>query len=103
MRSASAAVSCASASRSSPTAARSRWSSRDVGKGSLTWADGLLYVQSENHLVGLAEATPAGYRERGRFPIADSGLPSWAHPVVSGGRLYIRNQGRLTAYDVRGR
>ena len=79
------------------------WRDRSVGKGSLTWADGLLYIQSENHLVGLAEATPAGYRERGRFPIADSWLPSCAHPVVSGGRLYIRNQGRLTAYDVRGR
>lgn len=79
------------------------WRDRSVGKGSLTYADGLLYIQGEDNLVGLAEATPTGYRERGRFRIADSGLPSWAHPVVSGGRLYIRNQGRLTAYDVRAR
>jgi hypothetical protein len=35
--------------------------------------------------------------------IADRGWPSWAHPVVSGGRLYIRNQGVLTAYDVTAR
>jgi outer membrane protein assembly factor BamB len=79
------------------------WRDRSVGKGSLTYADGHLYIQSENNLVGLVEATPAGYRETGRFPIADAGLPSWAHPVVSGGRLYVRNQGRLTAYDVRAR
>jgi hypothetical protein len=30
-------------------------------------------------------------------------LPSWAHPVVAGGKLYIRNQATLAAYDVRAR
>ena len=52
-------------------------------------------------LVGLAEATPAGYKEKGRFEIADKGLPSWAHPVVSGGRLYVRNQDTLLVYDIK--
>ena len=68
-----------------------------------TYADGHLYLLSENNVVGLAEATPAGYRETGRFTIPDQGWPSWAHPAVSGGRLYIRNQGILTAFDVAGR
>ena len=77
------------------------WRHRSVGKGSLAYADGRLYLLSENNVVGLAEATPAGYRELGRFTIADQGWPSWAHPVVSGGRLYVRNQGILTAYNVR--
>jgi hypothetical protein len=71
-----------------------------VGKGSLTYADGYLYILGEDNIVGLAEATPAGYRERGRFRIADQGWPSWTHPVVSGGRLYIRNQGTLASYDI---
>ena len=79
------------------------WRDRSVGKGSVTYADGDLYIQSENNVVGLAAASPAGYQERGRFQIADQGLPSWAHPVVSGGRLYVRNQTTLTAYDVRAR
>jgi outer membrane protein assembly factor BamB len=78
------------------------WRHRSVGKGSLAYADGHLYLLSENNVVGLAEATPAGYRERGRFTIPDQGWPSWAHPVVSGGRLYIRNQGILTAYNIAG-
>jgi outer membrane protein assembly factor BamB len=82
---------------------KSLWRHRSVGKGAITYADGLFYILSENHVMGLAEATPAGYRERGRFPITDQGWPSWAHPVVSGGRLYIRNQGTLLAYDVRPR
>jgi outer membrane protein assembly factor BamB len=77
------------------------WRHRSVGKGSLTYADGHLYLLGEDNVVGLAEASPAAYREKGRFEIADSGLPSWAHPVVSGGRLYIRNQGTLMAYDIR--
>ena len=77
------------------------WRHRSVGKGSLIYADDHLYVVGENNTVGLVEATPAEYREKGRFRTADSGWPSWAHPVVSGGRLYIRNQGSLTAYDIR--
>lgn len=78
------------------------WRHRSVGKGSLAYADGHLYLLSEDNVVGLAEATPAGYQEKGRFTIADQGWPSWAHPVVSGGRLYIRNQGILTAYNIAG-
>ncbi len=79
------------------------WRDRSIGKGSLTYADGNLYLFSENNVVGLAEATPSGYREKGRFEGADQGLFSWAHPVVSSGRLYIRNQGTLASYDVRAR
>ena len=76
------------------------WRSRSVGKGSLTYADGHLYVLSQSSVVGLVEASPAEYVEKGRFRIPDRGWPSWAHPVVSGGRLYIRNQETLAAYDL---
>ncbi|UCF37391.1 MAG: PQQ-like beta-propeller repeat protein [Acidobacteriota bacterium] len=76
------------------------WRDRSVGKGSLTYADGHLYLMGEDNVVGLALASPKGYEEKGRFEIEDQGWPSWAHPVVSGGRLYIRNQGVLTRYDV---
>lgn len=79
------------------------WRDRSVGKGSVTYADGRLYMLSENNVVGLAEVTPKGYGEMGRFEIADQGLPSWSHPVISGGRLYLRNQNTLTAYDIRAR
>jgi outer membrane protein assembly factor BamB len=77
------------------------WANRSVGKGSLTFADGLLFLFSENNVVGLAEATPSGYVEKGRFQVPDQGWPSWAHPVVIGGKLYLRNQGTLAAYDVK--
>jgi len=80
---------------------KTMWRNRSVGKGTLVYADNNLYLLSEDNVVGLAEATPTGYKEKGRFKIADQGLPSWAHPVVSSGRLYIRNQGTLAAYDIR--
>ena len=80
---------------------RVAWKDRSVGKASLTYADGHLYLLSENNVAGLAEATPEGYREKGRFNIADQGQPSWAHPVVCGGQLYLRNQGTLTCYNIK--
>jgi hypothetical protein len=80
---------------------KSVWKDRSVGKGSLTYADGRLYLLGEGNVVGLAEATSAGYREKGRFNIPDQGWPSWAHPVVCGGKLFIRNQGTLTCYNVK--
>ena len=79
---------------------KSRWRNRSVGKGSLTYADGNLYLFSERNIAGLAAASPEGYEEKGRFTVQDQGFPSWAHPVVSGGRLYIRNQGMLSCYNV---
>ncbi|HEU4871648.1 MAG TPA: PQQ-binding-like beta-propeller repeat protein [Pyrinomonadaceae bacterium] len=77
------------------------WRDRSVGKGSLVYADGHLYLLSENGVVGLVEATPAGYKEKGRFRIQQDSLPTWAHPVVAGGTLYLRDQDTIYAYDVR--
>jgi outer membrane protein assembly factor BamB len=77
------------------------WRDRSVGKGSLVYADGNLYCFSENGVVGLVEAVPTGYKEKGRFKIPQDSLPTWTHPVVAGGRLYLRDQDTIYAYDVR--
>lgn len=79
---------------------KTMWQNRSVGKGSIVAADGMLYLLSENHEVGLVDASPGEYVERGRFKIPSHGRNSWAHPVVAGGKLYIRDQESLTAYDV---
>lgn len=78
-----------------------KWRDRSVGKGAVTYADGHLYLLSENNVVGLVVATPESYQEKGRFSIPDQGWPSWAHPVVSDARLYLRNQGWLACYDIK--
>jgi len=79
------------------------WRDRSVGKGSVVYADNRLYLLSENGVVGLADASPEAYVERGRFTIETGQLSTWAHPVVAGGDLYLRDQDALYAYDVRAR
>jgi outer membrane protein assembly factor BamB len=79
------------------------WSDRSVGKGSLVSADGLLFLRGESGAVALAEATPSGYVEKSRFAQPErSREPAWPHPVVAGGRLYLRDQDLLFCYDVKG-
>ena len=74
-----------------------------VGKGSLTSADGMLYTYSERGLMGLVKATPEGHDLLSQFPIPEGGKgPAWAHPVVCGGRLYLRHGDFLYCYDIRG-
>lgn len=77
------------------------WRDRSVGKGSIVFADDRLYLFSERGVVGLAEANPQGYREHGRFTLQTGPSPTWSHPVVANGRLYLRDQDTIYAYDVR--
>ncbi len=76
---------------------------RNAGTGSaaVMYADGRLYFRYQNGVVLLVEATPEGYREKGSFTIPDVTNPSWPHLVVADGRLYVREQDALYAYDVR--
>jgi len=79
-----------------------QWAERGVGMGSLTYADGLFYLMSERSNVGLAKASPEGLEVISRFRLPSGGKgASWAHPVVCGGRLYIRHDTRLFAYNVK--
>jgi outer membrane protein assembly factor BamB len=77
------------------------WRNRSVGKGSLIYADQRLYLYSEQGVVGLADASPTEYRERGRFSIQASGPPTWSHPIITNGRLIIRDQDNIYAYNVK--
>ena len=77
------------------------WKDRSVGKGSMVFADERLYLFSERGVVGLAEASPTGYREHGRFQLQTGSSPTWSHPVVANGKLFLRDQDTIYAYDVR--
>ncbi len=80
---------------------KTMWNERSVGKGSLCYADGMLYLFGESRgKVGLATCSPEGLEMRGEFS-ADGSGPSWAHPVVIGGRLYIRYDKNLYCFDVK--
>jgi outer membrane protein assembly factor BamB len=79
------------------------WRSRDVKKGSITYADGYLYCRSERGPVVLVEANSTSFVEKGRFNQPQrSNKQAWAHPVVADGKLFLRDQDILLAYDVKG-
>ena len=71
------------------------------GKGALTYADGHLYCIEESGMMSLVKATPEKYDLAGSFQVPDGGKGLyWAHPVVCGGRLYMRHSDKLYAYDI---
>lgn len=84
------------------------WSQRAVGKGAVGYADGMLYCLDEGSgAVVLADASPNGWKEHGRFKldpqtrIRSSGGRIWTHPVISNGKLYLRDQDLIYCYDVK--
>jgi outer membrane protein assembly factor BamB len=72
-----------------------------TGSASVVAADGRLYFRYQNGIVALVEATPATYRELGSFQIPNPHTLSWPHPVVAGGRLYLRELDALHVYNVK--
>jgi outer membrane protein assembly factor BamB len=71
-----------------------------VGMGSVACADGMLYCYGEKGTLGLVPATPAAHEITSKFKITQGEGPHWAHPVISGGRLYIRHGDVLMVYAV---
>jgi outer membrane protein assembly factor BamB len=77
------------------------WNEQAVGKGSLCFADDMLYLFGEDDgRAALATCSPDGLEMKGTVEVAGSG-PSWAHPVVIGGRLYLRYANNLYCFDVK--
>ena len=113
-----------------------------VGKGSVIYADGMLYTLCEDGIMGLAEANPNEYKPVSSFKLPaveaaakPSAKPSakaetagrsqsgsnatakinfeeramlesvshdtWAHPVISGGKLFLRSADKLFVYAIK--
>ncbi|REJ93682.1 MAG: polyvinylalcohol dehydrogenase [Planctomycetota bacterium] len=80
-----------------------KWEDRGPGKQSaaIAYADGHLYFRYENGVMALIEANADEYRLKGTFEIDSRHAQSWPHPVVAGGRLYLRDQHELHCYNIR--
>lgn len=84
---------------------RIAWRERGLsrfGKGTLLIAQGNLFILGESGKLFVAEATPAGYHELGSFQVV-SQHKCWTVPVLSGGRLYVRDEADITCLDLRKR
>ena len=77
------------------------WRNRSVGKGTVIFADGMLYCQGENGTIALVRAAPADYGEVSRFSLAIGGYPLWTLPVIADGHLYVRDQDTLYRFQIR--
>jgi outer membrane protein assembly factor BamB len=85
-----------------------KWQEKSVSKGAVGYADGRLYcLEEKTGNVILAEASPTGWKEGGRFkldPQAANRNPKgaiWVHPVISNGKLYLRDQEFIYCYGVK--
>ncbi|NLW51447.1 MAG: PQQ-binding-like beta-propeller repeat protein [Candidatus Brocadiaceae bacterium] len=75
-----------------------------VGKGSLSFADGMIYAYGERGgVVGLVNPDPREYGLVSSFRITRGAGQHWAHPAIANGRLYIRRGDVLMAFDIRAR
>ena len=83
------------------TTGKKKWFEKGPGKGSLCWADGMLYLFGERRgLAMLATCSPEGMEVKGQFNVQGTET-SWAHPVVINGRLYLRYADNLYCFDVK--
>ncbi len=81
-----------------------RWRERGSGRGSaaIAAADGHLYLRFKNGRMVLARVSAESYQEVGSFDIPGAGdRPSWSHPAIADGRLYLREDDAILCYDVR--
>lgn len=71
-------------------------------EAAITYADGMLYMLGQRGTMTLFRATPEKFEVAGSFRVPEGGKGMcWAHPVVCGGRLYIRHDDRLFVYGVK--
>lgn len=81
-----------------------KWQGRGAGKGSVSvvGADGKTYWRFSDGVMVLADAGAEKYNEISSFNIPGGGdRPSWSHPVITDGRLYLREQDAILCYDLK--
>ncbi len=77
------------------------FSSRELAKGVVIYADGRLYCYTERGELALVEPDPGGPVIRGQVDITLGSEQHWAHPVINKGVLYVRHGNALMAYNIK--
>ena len=87
------------------------WSDKsNVKKGAISYADGrFIFVQERDGKVLLFSADPSGFNLTGSFklsPQTKNRKPKgriWTHPIVSDGKLYLRDQEIIYCFNIKTR
>ena len=73
-----------------------------LGKVGISYADGMLYCINHRGMMYLLAVTPDGFDVVSQFDLGKRPSNSYlAHPVICGGRLYLRCNDDLFVYDIR--
>ncbi len=74
---------------------------KSLGKVGMTTAEGMIYCMNHRGTVSLLEITSHGFDIVSQFNLPKKPANHYlAHPVVCGGRLYLRGDRKLYVYDI---
>ncbi|MDR3012501.1 MAG: PQQ-like beta-propeller repeat protein [Chitinispirillales bacterium] len=74
------------------------------GKGSIVFAENMLYLYDEEGKMSLVKAQPGSFETVSSFEVPSGGRGAyWAHPAISNGVLYLRHADKIFAYDIKRR
>ncbi len=74
------------------------WRKRRGKHGTIVLVDGNLILLTENGKLEIAKADPAGYSPTAEAKVLDGRC--WTVPVMSGGKLYVRNMEKVLCLDL---
>jgi outer membrane protein assembly factor BamB len=79
------------------------WDEEWFNKGSVIYADGMLYLYEEKSgNVALVEPSAEKIKIVSTFAVNTGTGPHWAHPAIYNGKLFIRHGDVLMVYNIKG-
>jgi len=77
------------------------YASKEVGKGVVIFADGMLFCYSEKGELAMVDADPSGFKVLSKTKVSLGSEQHWAHPIIHDGVLYLRHGKAIIAYKVK--
>lgn len=78
-----------------------KYAAKDIAKGVVIYADGMLICYSERGELALVDATPSAFEMVSKTKVELGSAQHWAHPVINNGRLFVRHGNALIAYKIK--
>ena len=71
---------------------------KGLGRATFVLAQGHFIAVGERGDLALVEVSPDAYKEKRKVRVLE--YPCWTPPVISDGRLFLRNERTLLCYDL---
>jgi len=80
---------------------KTMYSSTEIAKGNVIYADGMLYCYTERGELALVKADPGKFDLAGKAMVDKGSEQHWAHTMIHEGVLYLRHGNALVAYRIK--